>query len=91
MSAILITYDLVNPGQNYKPIHDAIKSYGKWCHVLDSTWVVAGTGLAAASVRDKIRSVTDSNDKLWCVDITGDGWGSVSLADNINDWLKTNA
>ena len=36
----LVTYALKKPGQDYKDIHEAIKSCGTWWHYLESTWLL---------------------------------------------------
>lgn len=40
MTLYNIDYDLRNPGRNYEPLYDAIKSYGQWAHPLDSMWII---------------------------------------------------
>ena len=37
---VLITYDLKQPGRNYTPLYETIKSLGEWQHPLESTWFV---------------------------------------------------
>lgn len=38
--AYLISYDLINPGQNYPGLIEAIKNLGAWWHNLESVWIV---------------------------------------------------
>ena len=87
MSAVLITYDLNKPGQNYDALYDKIKTFGTWWHYLDSTWIV-DTNLTAAEVSDQLKSVMDDSDTLLVLNITGDayaGW----LTQDAWKWLKT--
>ncbi|MCA5891988.1 hypothetical protein LEP48_01310 [Isoptericola sp. NEAU-Y5] len=77
MATILITYDLNKPGQDYKAVHEAIKKFPGWAHLMDSTWAVSGVGLTPYSVSDTLRAVMDKSTSLFCVDITGQarqGW-----------------
>jgi hypothetical protein len=86
MSAILITYDLHRPHQNYEGLIEGIKNLGAWCHYLESTWVVV-TSHTPVQVRDKLKSYLDGNDTILIIDITGDtysGW----LTQEAWDWLQ---
>ena len=38
--ALLISYDLNKPGQNYDKLYAKIKELRTWWHYLDSTWIV---------------------------------------------------
>lgn len=74
--ALLITYDLNKPGQNYDELYEAIKSLGTWWHYLDSTWIVA-TPLTPDTAWEALKSSFDASDNCLIVDITGDtyqGW-----------------
>ncbi len=87
MTAILVNYDLVTPGQKYAPLIQQLESYSRWLHVGGSSWIVSGWGLTPASVRDDLKKILDDNDTLLTIDITGDaysGW----LTQECWDWLK---
>lgn len=67
---VLITYDLKQPGRNYTPLYETIKSLGDWRHPLESTWFVQmedGTDLN--SVVDRLKSSSDVNDFFFAVEI----------------------
>jgi hypothetical protein len=64
MKPYFITYDLYRPGQDYKALFEAIKSYPDWCHVLDSVWLVRSNG-TAVEIRDHLHRYMDQNDKLF--------------------------
>jgi len=86
MSALLITYDLNKPGQNYDKLYDAIKGLGTWWHYLDSTWIV-DTSLTPAQVWEELRPAVDTGDSVLIVDITNDpnsGW----LPQKAWAWIK---
>ncbi|GED09171.1 hypothetical protein [Cellulosimicrobium cellulans] len=88
MTAILVTYDLNTPGQDYSTLHKAIKEAGSsWWHYLDSTWIVSGYGLTAADVSAALLPHMDKNDNLLVLNISGDtysGW----LSQDAWDWIK---
>jgi len=89
MTAVLITYDLVSPGQKYAALTEKIKDYGTWAHIGGSTWIVAGYGLSPEGVRDDLRTVLDDNDTMLTIDVTGarnSGW----LTQPIWDWMRSN-
>jgi hypothetical protein len=86
MSAMLITYDLHSPGQNYEAVHEKIKELGEWWHFLESTWIVVTTKTASA-VWDHLAGACDKNDSFLIVNITSDsysGW----LPQAAWDWLR---
>lgn len=66
MPAYIIGYDLNSPGQDYKDLIAAIKSYGTYWHHLDSTWVVV-TDRTAAQIRDHLSPFLDQGDELLVV------------------------
>lgn len=71
MSAVLVSYDLNRPRQNYKGLYDALKGVGSnWWHYLDSTWVLAGYGLTPGAVYDAVAEHLDGNDTVLAVEIT---------------------
>lgn len=85
MSALLITYDLNKPGQNYDKLHEKIKGLGAWWHHLDSTWIVVTT-LSPSQTFDRLKPALDDSDNVLIVNITGDtysGW----LPQKAWDWL----
>ncbi|MFB7398811.1 hypothetical protein ACFCZR_01410 [Streptomyces rubiginosohelvolus] len=46
--------------------------------------------MRSSAARDALKAYIDSNDKLWVVDVSGDGWASVRLDAADTDWLKVN-
>jgi len=88
MRPLLITYDLIKPGQNYSELIDAIKDLGTWAHPLKSVWIVI-TSDSCADVRNKLSVHIDGNDKLLVVPLA-DGWASRNLSKNITDWMHKN-
>lgn len=87
MAHYLIGYDLHRPGQNYDALYDAIKSYGTYAHILDSTWIIR-TSTPVASVRDRLMAHIDTNDTLFVIEVTSN-WGAANLAPNFVNWLNS--
>jgi hypothetical protein len=87
---MLITYDLNSPGQKYEKLHEAIKSIpAAWCHLLDSTWLVAGSTLTPEGVYGAIKPHLDASDRALVLNVTGDshqGW----LTPDAWAWIRTN-
>lgn len=89
MTAILISYDLIAPGQKYAALHERIKAYGTYAHVLESTWIVVKSGITAQGVYSDLKSVLDDGDNIFAVDVTGasrQGW----LPKSTWDWIGKN-
>jgi hypothetical protein len=86
LSAVLITYDLHQPGQRYEKLAEAIKALGPWWHYLESTWIVATT-LTPDQIWDRISGPLDGNDSVLILNITGDasqGW----LSKDAWNWIN---
>jgi len=89
MSALMITYDLKKPGQDYKSLHAAIKGLGStWWHYLESTWIVV-TPKTPSLTWDALAPHVDKNDNLLIVNVTSDstaGW----LPPDAWSWIQAN-
>ena len=86
MSAYEICYDLQAPGQKYDRLIEKIKSYGIWCHLQQSVWVVSTTQ-SAKEIRDNLATCLDSNDKLFVARLSGEAaW--IGYSEEQSSWLK---
>jgi len=86
MKVFEISYDLRSPGRDYEPLRKAIKSYGTWCHPLESTWLVV-TSDTAEAVRNRLVPCLDSNDGILVTALTGEAaW--LGLSDEVSQWLS---
>ena len=86
MSALLISYDLNKPGQNYDKLYAKIKELRTWWHYLDSTWIVV-SALTPSQAFERLKPVLDKSDSVLIVNVTGDsysGW----LPQDAWDWLR---
>lgn len=70
MSSIIIEYDLRAPGRDYDALYAAIKGYGIWAHVTESTWFIK-TDETCVQVRDKLTNLMDGNDRLFVGELSG--------------------
>lgn len=81
----IISYDL-NDGEpeDYVNIYEAIKEYGTWAHITESTWAIVTTE-RAKEVRDKLIELMPTGSSLFVVKS-----GSVAAWRNVKcsgDWL----
>lgn len=90
MSTLLISYDLRSPetSEDYKRVIEYIRGYAAWAKPLYSLWFIK-TSKSCAKVRDELKALTDSNDKVLVMDVTGDYWGTTFSNDH-TDWMKKN-
>jgi hypothetical protein len=87
---VMVTYDLKQPGQNYGPLIEEIKSIGAWWHHLESTWLL-DTPLTPPQVWARISKHVDKNDRVLCIELkkgtaaTMEGW----MPEDAWQWLRT--
>lgn len=91
MRTYLISYDLGKPetrieyGQlasNFK------KLFITWARPVESVWIVK-TDMNVEQIRDAIKKILDSNDKLVVVEMSG-SWGTYNISKEVTDWMKKN-
>lgn len=87
-----ISYDLMNPGQNYQKAINAVQALGSWAKIHQSFWYVNST-YSARQACDAIAAVLDTNDKVYVVDATNKEAAWNKLPDDvskhiINYWHK---
>jgi hypothetical protein len=64
---LFIAYDLMEPGQNYDAVRDAIKGLGKWWQFQYSLFYVS-TEHSARSAFAIVNAAMDINDRLAVID-----------------------
>ena len=80
----VITYDVSDP-ENYPGIRAAIKAYGTWAHINNSTWAVV-TDESASEIRDYLATVVGTGDSIFVVESGGgSAWRNVNCR---GQWLK---
>lgn len=86
MTAYAVSYDLRAPGQNYKPLYDALEQ-AKAVRALQSLWFLDDPK-PSAEVRDILRRLVDSNDGILVTEIANSNWASLNLLPGAGEWLK---
>ena len=91
MNTYLVSYDLGLPEtyNDYKILIEYIKSYSRWAKPLQSVWFIK-TEKNVAQVRDEIKALVDSNDKILVINVTQKGWGTFHVSKDVTDWMKNN-
>jgi hypothetical protein len=85
MKVYQINYDL-RKQRNYDALYERIKQYDRWCHPLESTWLIV-TQQSAVQIRDYLAQAMDQDDGLLVTRLQGEAaWRG--LGDNLNQWLK---
>ena len=87
MSSKIIEYDLRQPGRNYNTLYDAIKNYGTWARITESTWFIKTTE-TCVRVRDKLSKQMDSNDRLFVGELSGAAAWKNTICES--EYLKDN-
>lgn len=81
----LIAYDLVAPNRNYADLYEAIKGYGFWGRLTESTWAIISSK-TAVEIRDDLLHHIDKNDRLIVVQSgRSAAWSKVMASDS---WVK---
>ena len=85
MYRMLISYDLISPGTDYDELYEYLQSFPQSKHPLESVWVVK-TDKKQDAIRDELKKIVDTNDKVLIVDITGCGsaWHNIPA----ENWIK---
>lgn len=85
---LIISYDLVNPGQNYESLLKLIKSYQLWARLGGSAYLIA-TDETPVQVRDHLRTALDANDKLYVGTApVPSAW--IGMPDAVSKWIHEN-
>lgn len=87
MSVYQINYDL-RKQKDYPSLIERIKSYGTWCHPLESVWIIV-TNQTAAQVRDYLATVMDNDDGILVTRLQGEAaW--YGLSNEVSQWIQSN-
>lgn len=82
-----VSYDLINPGQNYDRVIERIQQLGSWAKVHMSFWYVNSAYTASQAI-DHITPALDANDKLYVVDATNNHAAWNNLPKKVEDHIK---
>ncbi len=82
----IISYDMADGG-DYEDLFTAIKAYGTWAHVTESTWAIVSAD-GQKSIRDNLERFLPEGSRLFVVKSgTAAAWRNVMCS---NEWLKKN-
>jgi hypothetical protein len=82
----IVSYDLT-AGEDYGPLYEALKAYGTWAKISESTWAIV-TEQTAAQIRDHLTQFIGKDDRLFIVKSgVAAAWRNVRCS---NEWLKKN-
>jgi hypothetical protein len=85
---LIVTYDLIKPGQNYEKLIQRIKQYGEWARLGGSSYLIS-TANSPVEVRNYLSVVLDQNDKLWVgVAPAPSAWHG--LPNDVSNWILSN-
>ena len=86
MNVFMISYDLKNPNRNYDKLYEVIRSFGGYCHALDSMWFIS-TYFTKEYVFTKLALVLDENDSFFVNELSPN-WRGYLNKQTIN-WLES--
>lgn len=84
---LFVSYDLINPGQNYEAVIEAIKQIGSWARVHQSFWYV-NSNLSAREAAETIWRSMDRNDKLLVVNCSSNDAFWYNLPTNVSEHIQ---
>lgn len=85
---LIISYDLVNPGQNYESLLKLIKAYPGWARLGGSAYLIS-TSSTPVQVRDHLTQALDQNDKLFVGTLVApSAWRG--LPEEVSKWIHEN-
>ena len=88
--ALIVTYDLSNPGRNYEALLRKIKTYKNWARLGGSSYIImVDQGTKTAQHRDYFASILDANDKLY-VSALGKDAAWQGLSAEVSNWIREN-
>ena len=86
MKCYIISYDLRNR-RNYDSLYEAIRSYGTWAKITESTWAIV-TAQSAVQIRTFLLGHMDGDDRLFVIK---SGYEAAWIRTICEDsWLKEN-
>lgn len=83
---LLVTYDLHNPGRDYKAIAEVLESADSSTHPLESVWII-DTQRTPKTWLEELKAAGDNNDEYFVVRLQ-ESWWSTNLDRSSIAWLK---
>lgn len=85
---LLVLFDSEASATQESNLVTAIKSNGSWARLLPNAWLVS-TSKTSGTLRDELKGFIPGL-KIVVFNVTGGGWGSSYLPDDVANWMKTN-
>ncbi len=87
MKTYLISFDFEEPRRNFHRLYEAIKTYGIWCKINESVWIIK-TDNSTIEIRDFLKQYIYSNDGIFVVKTSREAaWNNIKVK---TEWLKNN-
>jgi hypothetical protein len=82
----IISYDLKDgKEEDYNNLYEAIKKYGAWAHITESTWAIV-TEIDPTTIRDELKEIVPEKSSIFVVKTDHlAAWSNVKCS---NKWLK---
>ena len=87
MTTYIVSYDLRQPGRNYEPLYNTLKSFPQWARITESVWAVV-TWQNSVQIRDQLLVHMDTNDRVFVIKSGLEAAWSNPLCEN--QWLREN-
>ncbi len=87
VNCFIISYDLCSPNRNYSQLYSAIKSYGTWGRLTESTWAIV-TDATVVQIRNFLVRFIDNDDRLIIIKSGKEAAWLRAMA--TNEWLQQN-
>jgi hypothetical protein len=91
MKTFLVSYDLGVPesSSDYQKVIDYIQSFGNWAKPLKSQWFIVSSK-SCSEIRDDLSNLTDFNDGILVLEVSGDGWATSRISSEVTSWMEKN-
>lgn len=81
----IVSYDLVEPGQNYDSLLSKIKEADSWARLGGSSYLIESTK-SPKELRDEYKVILDSNDKLYVGRVVAPAaW--TGMPKDVSEWI----
>ena len=74
----VVSYDLRQPQRDYESLYEALRALNGQ-RILESSWLITVQDLTAVTIRDRLKGVIDSDDRLLVNGFGNSQWASYNL------------
>lgn len=86
-NCFIISYDLCSLNRDYNHLYSAIKSFGTWGRLTESTWAIV-TDSTVVQIRNFLMAFIDNDDRLIVIKGGKEAAWVRTIADN--NWVQQN-